>query len=387
MDEEERTAVSKPRNKPRKTATSQTKFSIVHPLPSKNPSKSNFRFPSINNEEIFESKLLESSSTKDKQYKNPTDQLEDDLYAYSKQQDFGEYTGKSKAKNSKKSSQYVEDDATGSKRKYQEDVDDQDDDEDFGGHFRPSTKFQQQSSNQKFPSKLFKSEQDEFKDSDDYDYPTKSFEGKVNKQKPIFVSAGGKLKKANNKFDPQMQGGFKPSAYKLREISSGYNHGADAGHGLLVAGPGQIKNYYNLEENTEESRGKSPKNGSPASRAQFQQFLKAKEDERIERIVEEQFKLQQQKQIQSQKEKELQQQQQILQVQKQKLKEAEKQLNGKATRQKRRPNQPGSSQSSGARRQRNPSPLTYAGAGNSGSPPKRTVASKDGSYRVSFNIQ
>lgn len=330
---------------------------------------------------------MESSSQNEKKYKSPTDQLEEELYAYSTlkfNKDNGDYNVKSKAKAPKKSSQYiiVDDTITQSKRKFQEDVDDQDDDE-FGGHFRPSTKFQQQSSNQKFPSKLFKSEQDEFNDSEEFDFPTKSFEGKVvNKQKPIFVSAGGKIKKINNKFDPQLQGGFKPSIYKLREITSGY--GSDAGHG--VAGPGQIKNYYNLEEN-DESRGKqSSKNGGPASRAQYQQFLKAKEDERIERLVEEQFKLKQQKQIQVQKEKELQQQQQILQLQKQKLKEAEKQLNGQATRQKRRPNQPGSSSSSGARRQRNPSPLTFAGTG-SGSQPKRTVTSKDGSYRVSFNIQ
>ena len=301
--------------------------------------------------------MLESPLQNEKKYKSPTDQLEEELYAYSAlkfDKENSDYNPKSKAK-PKKSSQYKEE---------RQDNDEQDDDDDeFSGHFRPSTKFQQQSSNQKFPSKLFKSEQDEFKDSDEFDFPTKSYEGKVNnKQKPIFASSGGKHKKGN----PQLQSGFKPSIYKVREVS----------------GPGQIKNYYNLEDN-EETSGKPSKNTSPASRAQqYQQFLKAKEDERIERIVEEQFKLQHQKQIQVQKEKELQQQQQLLLVQKQKLKEAEKQLNGKATRQKRRPTQQG--HSSGSRRQRNPSPLTFSGTG---SQPKRTVATKDGNYRVSFNIQ
>lgn len=133
---------------------------------------------------------------------------------------------------------------------------------------------------------------------------------------------------------------------------------------------------------------------NPASKAQLQQFLRAKEDERLERLVEEQFKLQQQKQQTKEKEAELKAQQVFLRQQKEKLKHAERQLNQRVNfRQKRRP--PVQATQHGLRRHRNPqtsflspsTPINFSVSGNGKGPmPLRTVNGKDGSYRVSFNI-
>lgn len=136
---------------------------------------------------------------------------------------------------------------------------------------------------------------------------------------------------------------------------------------------------------------------NPASKAQLQQFFRAKEDERLERLVEEQFKLQQQKNIAMEKEAELKAQKVFLRQQKEKLKHAERQLNQRvnrqSSRQKRRPPHP---QAAHLRRHRNPHPSTYltpsspinfSVAGNGKGPmPLRTINGKDGSYRVSFNL-
>lgn len=132
-------------------------------------------------------------------------------------------------------------------------------------------------------------------------------------------------------------------------------------------------------ERDEKIKNKLLKDPHPSSKAQLQQFFRAKEDERLEKLVEEQFKLQEQKQLAQEKEAELKLQQQVLQRQKEKLKQAEKHLSNKVTRQtaarqKRRP-----VTSVAPRRQRTPN--------YSGHSPVRTVTNKDGTYRVSFNVQ
>jgi hypothetical protein len=134
----------------------------------------------------------------------------------------------------------------------------------------------------------------------------------------------------------------------------------------------------------------------PASKGQYQQFLRAKEDERLERLVEEQFKIHQQKQVAKEKEAELRAQQVFLRQQKEKIKFAEKQLsqrvNRQSDRQKRRPPIPPVPVH--LRRQRNPqgaffspsSPINFSVNNGKGPLPVRTLGGRDGSYRVSFNI-
>lgn len=136
---------------------------------------------------------------------------------------------------------------------------------------------------------------------------------------------------------------------------------------------------------------------NPASKAQLQQFIRAKEDERLERLVEEQFKLHQQKQLAKEKEAELKAQQVYLRQQKEKLKHVERQLNQRvnrqSSRQKRRPPVPVSPAL--LRRHRNPqsaflspsTPINFSVSSNGKNPmPVRTLNGKDGSYRVSFNV-
>lgn len=133
----------------------------------------------------------------------------------------------------------------------------------------------------------------------------------------------------------------------------------------------------------------------PASKAQLQQFLRAKEDERLERLVEEQFKLQQQKHQTKEKEVELKAQQAFLRQQKEKLKHAERQLNQRVNRQSSRQKRRPPVQATQLRRHRNPqsaflspsTPINFSVSGNGkGLMPLRTVNGKDGSYRVSFNV-
>lgn len=265
------------------------------------------------------------------------------------------------------------------------DADDDDDNARYNGGFKPVTKYKTVSKGQKSPGKLFKSTEDEFKDSEFFDFSQRprpsGSSGKFEKFKSDLGVKSLAIKSQKNKFDPPMQGGFKPS-FKLRDFPS--LHGSD--HGSGIASPGQLKTFYDAEEAEieERLRHKLSNDPHPSSKAQFQQFLKAKEDERLERLVEDQFKLQQQKQIAQEKEAELKLQHQVLQLQKEKLKQVEKQLNSKATRQstrqKRRPNS--------SRRQRNPSPINFSVASNGKSTiPLRTVTGKDGTYRVSFNVQ
>lgn len=253
-----------------------------------------------------------------------------------------------------------------------------------GGH-KPSGKFTKA---QKSPVKLFQSTEDDYKDSEFFDFSirprpgqsafTTAPSGKYGKLKSDLGVKALTIKSHKNKFDPQLQGGFEPSFLKDRLRDFPNLHGADVGTG--IASNGQIQKYFDKED--DRLKHKLLNDPNPAAKAQYAQFIRAKEDERLEKLVEEQFKLQQQKQIAQEKEAELNHQRQQLQRQKEKIKAVEKHLNNKVsrqvTRQKRRPN------STNSRRQRNPS----YGVGNGGqaSLPMRAVAGKDGTYRVSFNI-
>lgn len=111
--------------------------------------------------------------------------------------------------------------------------------------------------------------------------------------------------------------------------------------------------------------------------------------------MEEQFKIQQQKQIAKEKEAELKAQQAFLRQQKEKIKHAEKQFTQRVNRQtgRQRLRAPVPIH---ARHHRHPqssfaqpqsSPVSFSVANNLKGPmPVRTINGKDGSYRVSFNI-
>lgn len=353
-------------------------------MSTKNP----FRFPSIQNEDIFSSKLQEAPSVvntkKLKSHENP----EESFYtSYSTLKFTGDdandegYVGKAKNKAPKRSTspnptQYFKLEQSFGTQQFK--FDQQIDDTGPKSGRKPSAK------PQKSPSKLFKSTEDDFKDSEFFDFSihpkpgqSNAPSGKYGKIKSDLGVKGLAIKPTSNKFDPQFQGGFQPS-FKLRDFP---NIHTDVGSGIASAG--QIKTFYGKEEALRDERIKQKlsKDNHPASKAQYAQFLRAKEDERLEKLAEEQFKLQQQKQSAQEKEAQLKQQQQQLQRQKDKIKSAEKQLNDKVTRQtvrpKRRPSPPNS------RRQRNPSPVNFS-SGQPSSLPMRQVS--DGTYRVSFNI-
>lgn len=389
----------------------------IHAAPTKTHSqqvstKNPFRFPSITNEEVFETKFQEAASTdvQSKKFKLPGG-AGDSVFTYStikfsgddEDDDDDRYIVKAKQKPPKRStspipSQYynLEQTFNGQQVKFDSEIDGVN--SQYGDGFKPSGKFTNIYKGQKSGKPLFKSTEDDFKDEEYYDFsirPPRQGQssvgsgpsGKYGKLKSDLGVKGLAIKAYKNKFDPQLQGGFKPS-FKLRDFP--HLHGAETGSG--IASPGQIKTYYRSEESERDERIKHKLSNDPhpASKAQFAQFLRAKEDERLERLVEEQFKLQQQKQIAQEKEAELQLQQQVLQRQKEKLKQVEKHLSGKVTRQaarqKRRPVAP-SHPSHTSRRQRNPSPLNFSVSGNGQSAiPLRTVSAKDGTYRVSFNV-
>lgn len=377
------------------------------------PGKSQFRFPAIQNEEIFESKLQEApSAVNTKKYKNP--EIQGETYSYSTI-NFGSdgtssdsYVGKSKAKPPKRSTSsnpgqlYNLDQNFGPQQtKFDKEIDGSNVEISYGG-FKPTTKFNGHLKAVKQPKPtLFKSTEDDFKDSEFFDFSIRPRPG-AQSSSVIPSGPGGKydkfkselgvkslaIKGNKNKFDPQLHSGFKPS-FKLRDYPQ--FHGADLGSG--VASTGQIKTYYDAAESDRDERIKQKLSSDPhpASKAQYAQFLRAKEDERLEKLVEEQFKLQQQKQFAQEKEAELKHQQQALHRQKEKLKQVEQQLNTKVTRQvqsvrqKRRPVTTNPSLPS--RRQRNPSPLNFSVSNNGQTLPLRTLKSKDGTYRVSFNVQ
>lgn len=357
-----------------------------------------FRFPSIKNEEVFETKFQEAPTTlHTRKYKPESSDSSQYTYSTIKFSDSDEQPNpkKLKGKPPKRSTATfnLEQSFGGQQTKFDTIIDHSDVKFDSDG-FKPSTQFAfpttvKTTKKQKYPTKLFKSPEDEFKDSEFYDFshrPRPGASGPSGKFEKFSSDLGVKtlaIKPHKNKFDPPhiQNGGFKPS-FKLKDFPT--LHGSDIGQG--VASPGQITKFYDASDSDRDERYKIKlsSDSSPASKAQFAQFLKAKEDERLEKIVEEQFKLQQQKQLQQEKEAELKHQQILLQRQKEKIKQAEKNLSSKAqqsSRQKRRPS-PHSK-----RQQRNPSSVGFSvtGAGK-GPVPMRTVKGKDGSYRVSFSV-
>lgn len=367
--------------------------------------KNPFRFPSIQNEEVFESKLQEASSVVNaKRYKVPKG-TEDSPFTYSTIRFSGDnddnddsYNVKTRPKAPKRSTsisptQFFNLEQTfGEKQiKFDTEIDNEDDD-----GFKSHSKFKSVSKAQKLPGKLFKSPEDEFKDSEFFDFSFRpprlnqqlGSTGHIRNLDKIKSDLGVKslsLKSQKDNFDPQLQGGFKPS-FKLRDFPN--IHSTVAGKG--IASQAQINQYYEDEDSEREKNLKHKPRS--AAKANFQQFLRAKEDERLEKLVEEQFQLQQQKQIAQEKEAELKHQQQALQRQKEKLKQVEKQLSNKvtrqSTRQKRRPTTQRSSNT--PRRQRNPNPINFAVASNgqsSHAPLRKTKTNGDGTYRVSFNLQ
>lgn len=394
-----------------------TKQSFTAPLKTSSQQasiKNPFRFPSIQNEEIFESKLQEAPSILNaKRYKVP-EGAEDSLFTYSTIKFSGDdddnddsYDGKTrpKPKAPKRSTsispaQFFNLEQTfGDKQiKFDTEIDTDDDAKyETNAGFKPYSKYKTVLKGQKLPGKLFKSSEDEFQDTEFFDFSirprpsdTVGSTGPGDKFENIKSDFGVKslaLKAQKGKFDPQLQGGFKPS-FKLRDFPN--THGSAAGSG--IASQAQIQKYYEDDESERDERIKHKllSDSNAASKSRFQQFLKAKDDERLEKLVEEQFKLQQQKKITQEKEAELNHQQHVLQRQKEKLKQVEKHLSNKVTRQssrqKRRPTTQRSSNS--PRRQRNPNPINFTVAGNGQSHvPLKTVTGKDGTYRVSFNLQ
>lgn len=374
---------SKSRTKTRNKTS--IKHSVVHPIPTQTTSTKNpFKYPSIQNEEFFESKLQESpSALHTKKYKVPSGN-DESIYSYSTIKFSGDddnddsYVGKAKTKGPKRSTSITPASLFNLEQTYSGNTGD----EQFSS-FRPSSKL----SKGKLPGKLLKTPEDDFKNDEFFDFSIKTRPGQVanlpSKYKKLESDLGVKslaLKANKNKFDPPMQGGFKPS-FKLRDFPN--VHGSNVGSG--IASPGQIKSYYDAEEAERDRyyKQKLLNDPHPASKAQFAQFLRAKEDERLERLVEEQFRIQQQKAFAQEKEVELRHQQAQLLREKEKLKQVEKQLTRQVTRQKRRPNS-----ANLPRRQRNPSPLNFSVNSNGErTVPLRAVKANDGTYRVSFNVQ
>ncbi|KAL7024485.1 hypothetical protein ACKWTF_013059 [Chironomus riparius] len=369
------------------------------------PLQQQFRFPSIKNEEIFETKLQEAPTTlHSKKFRPET--AERPIYSYSTIKFNGDenreeevFPKKLKGKLPKRSTATfnLEQNFGAQQTKFDTIIDHSNVQFDSSG-FQPSTQFQfpttTKTTTRKHkthpPKQLFKSPEDEFKDSEFYDFSIRPRPGQQptsGKYEKFSSDLGVKslaIKPHKNKFDPPQvhNGGFKPS-YKLKDITN--LHSGDIGQG--VASPGQIKTFYDAVDSERDERYalKLSSDPSPTSKAQLAQFLRAKEDERLEKLVEEQFKLHQQKQLQHEKEAELKHQQLLLQRQKEKIKHVEKNLNNKVNqRPKRRPNQ----QSNYSRRQqRNPSQVGFSvTGGGKAAVPMRTVKGKDGSYRVSFSI-
>jgi hypothetical protein len=124
--------------------------------------------------------------------------------------------------------------------------------------------------------------------------------------------------------------------------------------------------------------------------------MRAKEDERLERLVEEQFKAQQQKIIAREKEAEFKTQQSLLRQQREKIKQVGNHYNQRVNRQTINRQRLRAPAPVHARHHRHPqssfaqpqtSPVKFSvGSSAKGPMPVRTINGKDGSYRVSFNI-
>lgn len=271
------------RGKPSTLQTKTTPIAFIAPikLHSQPASTSNsFRFQSIQNEEIFHKKLQEAPSTVDsKKFKieNP-----DSLYSYSTIKFSGDeeakyFTARKNAKNKppKRSTasfnleqnfggngqaQQTQYDSTVSHAGVNSEI--------INGGFRPSSLYQNQppikTNYKKNPGKLLKSPEDEFKDSEFYDFSIRPRPGQNNAAfNPTSTKFSSDLsvkslaiKPHKNKFDPvSLQHGFIPSGssfnnFKLKDIPN--LHGANVGHG--VASPKQIKTFYDAIETERDER-------------------------------------------------------------------------------------------------------------------------------------
>lgn len=328
---------------------SETNFSIVHTPPlKKSNSKNPFRFPQIENENIFESHLQESSSNH-KKYKPASTTPELLSFRYEEGKD--DLIGKSKNK------------PTSSFLKF-------DDDESHGTSSYKT--YKPQYAPKKITQSFYKNDRPS-KIEDEFDFSIKHFPTKTvprSTSSPIgpIVTKGIKFGKFENDFDVKEIGFQQGSAsqdarkfqtnFKLRDIPHLYS---DDTAGIGIAAPGQIKNYYEAVDSEIDGkiRQKLQNDQNPASRGQFQQYLKSKEDERLEKIIEQQFAQHMQQQIE---------QELRAKKQAQRSKSPSKQTRSQPTRQKRRPARP-------SRRQRS--------SGSSPSP-VRAVSNKDGSYTVTF---
>lgn len=247
----------------------------IHSQPVLTPSNP-FRYPSIQNEEIFESKLQASpTSVNLKKFKpeNP-----DTIYSYSTIKFSGDdetkfFTAKkpSKGKPPKRSTaSFNLEQSYGGNGQVQHSTFDTAIKHGEGGNFeenggfKPSTQFYvpaTKSQKRKHPGKLFKSSEDEFKESEFFDFSHRSRPGQDAASSSKFSSDLSvktlAIKPHKNKFDPAaLQHGFKPvgsgsvNSFKIRDIPN--IHGGDIGHG--IASPGQIKTFYDSIESERDER-------------------------------------------------------------------------------------------------------------------------------------
>lgn len=270
-----------------KASTLQTKTTPIafiapiklHSQPASN--SNSFRYPSIQNEEIFNKKLQEAPSTVDsKKFKleNP-----ESLYSYSTIKFSGDddakyFTARKNAKNKPKppkrstaASFNLEQSFGGNgqvqQTQFDSSVSHANVNSEINGGFRPSSLYQNpeiKTTYKKKPAKLLKSPEDEFKDSEFYDFSIRPRPGQnngaLNPSSTKFSSdlsvKSLAIKPHKNKFDPiSLQHGFIPSGssfnnFKLKDIPN--LHGADVGHG--VASPKQIKTFYDAIETQRDER-------------------------------------------------------------------------------------------------------------------------------------
>jgi hypothetical protein len=237
-----------------------------------------FRYPSIQNEEVFQKNLQEAPSTVDSKKYKP--EGPDTVYSYSTLKFSGDddekfFTSK-KASNNNNSGFNK-----GKPPKRSPSTATFNLEQSFGGNgqtqfnsavhhvvesnngFRPSSQYQSPTAIaqvKRHPGKLFKSTEDEFKDSEFFDFSIRPRPGQapgVTKFSSDLSVKSLALKPHKNKFDPPapLQHGFKPSSsnpnnFKLKDIPN--LHGSEIGHG--IASPGQIKTFYDAAESERDER-------------------------------------------------------------------------------------------------------------------------------------
>lgn len=271
----------KPSTQTKTTPVAHISSVKLHSQPhlTQSPPSNSFRYPSVQNEEIFESKLQESPSSINSNKFKPENA--DTLYSYStiKFSDDDEtkfFTAKkpSKGKPPKRSTaSFNLEQSYGGNGQVQHTTFDSaikhtesDNIEEINGGFRPSTQFYvpaTKSQKRKHPGKLFKSTEDEFKESEFFDFSIRPRPGQssdiasTSKFSSDLSVKSLAIKPHKNKFDPEaLQHGFKPvgsssvNNFKIKDIPN--IHGGDIGHG--IASPGQIKKFYDAVESKRDER-------------------------------------------------------------------------------------------------------------------------------------